>query len=54
MAAVTVRGDFGAQENKVCHCFHLMGGLLFMDRIPLFSLYNHVLFQTRALCKNSA
>ena len=21
-AAVTVRGDFGAQENKVCHCFH--------------------------------
>ena len=22
MAAVTVHGDFGAQENKVCHCFH--------------------------------
>ena len=21
MAAVTVRGDFGAQENKICHCF---------------------------------
>ena len=23
MAAVTVRSDFGAQESKVCHCFHL-------------------------------
>ena len=22
MAAVTIFSDFGAQENKVCHCFH--------------------------------
>ena len=22
MAAVNVRSDFGAQENKICHCFH--------------------------------
>ena len=22
MAAVTISGDFGAQENKVCHFFH--------------------------------
>ena len=22
MTAVTICGDFGAQENKVCHCFH--------------------------------
>ena len=22
MAAVTVHNDFGAQENKICHCFH--------------------------------
>ena len=22
MGAVTICGDFGAQENKVCHCFH--------------------------------
>ena len=22
MATVSVCGDFGAQENKVCHCFH--------------------------------
>ena len=24
MAAVTIRGDFGAQENKICHCFHFL------------------------------
>ena len=23
MAAVTICSDFGAQENKICHCFHL-------------------------------
>ena len=22
MAAVTIFSDFGAQENKICHCFH--------------------------------
>ena len=22
MAVVTVHSDFGAQENKICHCFH--------------------------------
>ena len=22
MAAVTIYSDFGAQKNKVCHCFH--------------------------------
>ena len=22
MAAVTICSDFGAQENKVCHCLH--------------------------------
>ena len=22
MAAVTICSDFGAQENKVCHCFY--------------------------------
>ena len=22
MAAITVHSDFGAQENKICHCFH--------------------------------
>ena len=22
MAAITILSDFGAQENKVCHCFH--------------------------------
>ena len=23
MVAVTIHSDFGAQENKICHCFHL-------------------------------
>ena len=23
MAAVTVRSDFGVQENKICYCFHV-------------------------------
>ena len=22
MAAVTIPSDFGAQDNKICHCFH--------------------------------
>ena len=22
VAAVTIHSDFGAQENKICHCFH--------------------------------
>ena len=22
MATVTIHRDFGAQENKICHCFH--------------------------------
>ena len=22
MATVTICSDFGAQENKICHCFH--------------------------------
>ena len=22
MTAITIHSDFGAQENKVCHCFH--------------------------------
>ena len=24
MAAVTIYSDFGAQENKICHCFHCL------------------------------
>ena len=22
LTAITIRSDFGAQENKICHCFH--------------------------------
>ena len=28
MAVVTICSDFGAQENKVCHCFHCFPGSL--------------------------
>ena len=27
VAAVTVHSDFGAQENKVCHCFHFFSSI---------------------------
>ena len=30
MAAVTVLSDFGAQENKICHCFHFYPHLFAM------------------------
>ena len=28
MTAVTIRSDFGAQENKICHCFYSLPLLL--------------------------
>ena len=31
MAAVTIWSDFGAQENKVCHCFHCF--LIYLPRV---------------------
>ena len=34
MAAVAIRSDFGAKENKICHCFHLFpfhGVVLIME-----------------------
>ena len=30
VAAFTVRSDFGAQENKICHCFHFFPHLFAM------------------------
>ena len=52
MAAVTVHSDFGAQENKICHCFHffpICQEMMGLDAItlnfwmlnfkPTFSLY---------------
>ena len=41
MAAVTVYSDFGAQVNKVCHCFHfLLIYLLWIIAIALSNLHN--------------
>ena len=28
MATATIHSDFGAQENKICHCFHFLPALL--------------------------
>ena len=42
MAAVTICSDFGAQENKVCHCFPLFPHLFAMkwwDQIPWSSFF---------------
>ena len=34
MATVTICSDFGAQENKICHCFHNGILLLKYEIIP--------------------
>ena len=39
MAAVTIHSDFGAPQNKICHCFHFF---------PLFLLLSH--FSCVRLC----
>ena len=33
MAAVTIRSDYGAQENKICHCFHFSPIYPFFPRL---------------------
>ena len=39
MAAVTIRNDFGAQENKICHCFHFLSFyLLWSDGARCYDL----------------
>ena len=48
MAAVTICNDFGAQKNKVCHCFHIYHEVMGLDAMilvfwmlsfkPIFSL----------------
>ena len=30
MAAVTVHNDFGVQENRICHCYHVFPHLFAM------------------------
>ena len=37
MATVTVLSDFGAQENKVCHCFYFVAGVQLPSRVRLFA-----------------
>ena len=42
MAAVTICSDFGAQENKVCHCFHCF---------PIFLLYAEYIMHMQSTTK---
>ena len=35
MAAVTIYSDFGAQESKVCHCFHFCHEVMGPDALIL-------------------
>ena len=35
MAAVTICSDFGAQENKICHCFHCFQEVMRLDAMIL-------------------
>ena len=42
MASVTIHSDFGAQENKVCHCFHCFphpSAIKWWDWMPWSSLF---------------
>ena len=38
MATVTIHSDFGAQENKVCHCGHKIKRHLFLGRKAVTNL----------------
>ena len=46
MAVVTIWSDFGAQENKICHCFHSSPiYLTFHDLAPILKFITfHLLF----------
>ena len=34
MAAVTIQSDSGAQENKICYCFHFSPSILYKVMEP--------------------
>ena len=57
MAAITICSDFGAPQNKVCHCIHccpifcleVMGPLYLLDRVPdeLWTEVHDIVQETR-------
>ena len=53
MAAVTIFSDFGAQENKICNCFHILPFYLpWIDRTRspcLFNFYAEYIIQNARL-----
>ena len=61
MAAVTICSDFGLQENKICHCFHITnktGNLIIQHTIRIEiewkSIHLHALFSSLStLCLRS-
>ena len=51
MAAITKCSDFGAQENKVSHCFHC--SIQFSCSVMSYSLQPHELQHVRSPCLSS-
>ena len=53
MAAITIFSDFGAQENKICNCFHILPFYLpWIDRTRspcLFNSYAEYIMQNAGL-----
>ena len=51
VTTVTIHSDFGAQENKICHCFHFFGldAMVLVFRVlsfkPAFSLFSFTLIK---------
>ena len=49
MASVTIRSDFAAQENKICHCFHfflLLFAMKWWHQMPLSWFFWKLSFKT--------
>ena len=42
MAAVTISGDFGARENKICHCFHFPSSNIIYIYVYIICIYTYI------------
>ena len=45
MAVVTVHSDFGAEENKICHCFHFPPSICLEVMGPDAMIFIFIMFQ---------
>ena len=50
MATVTIYSDFGAQENKICHCFHFYLLLQSRDRKMVGDIIGAQSYASTAKC----